>query len=83
MDNPIYYAYIQINKNPKGQLQMDIVRRKIKDVNLIRAFVSALYQEKPVLLLPTSRNRLEFMNSLIQNGVVKLDKENNKYYLLI
>ena len=51
-------------------------RKKIDNINTIKNIISAIYHEKPIIVLPITTNKLRFVNSLCEKGLVyRKDKD--------
>lgn len=66
------------NDNPSIQL-----RRTTTDREHIIDIVRAVIHDEPITILPTVRNKMHFISSLIQKGVIIFDTENDQYLINI
>lgn len=69
---PIIIVHLKTNiNNDKPCLEL---RKIIFDMDLIKTLVDACMTDKPVLIFPTTKNKLLFSNSLVEKGIMFRDK---------
>ena len=54
-------------------------RKKISDLTTIKNIISAIYHERGIIVLPTVSNKIRFINSLAEKGLI-YRKDSNYYY---
>ena len=74
---PIIEASLSILGN-KGNPSLNIARRT-NDLNLIKILVDSALKDKPILVSLSYKNKLLFINSLIQNGILVYDPNTKEY----
>lgn len=53
------------------------LRKKTNDSDLIRTIIHHALTGQPISFLPTFRNKLQSINSLIEKGIINFDTEKN------
>lgn len=77
---PLNISVIVSRKNDKPVLEL---RRSISDIDLIKIIVSCAFHNQPIIVQPAFSDRMQSLASLIEKGIIYLDKEDNNYKFTI
>jgi hypothetical protein len=76
------YMELPIIVTSKNDLPALEVRRATSDLILIKMLVTCAIYDKPLIVLPTFKNKILSVNALIEKGILFRNKEDNKLYFL-
>lgn len=72
-----FAVYLQVHKK-KGRPALEL-RRLTTDIEIIKAIILAAMNNKPLVIYPVFRDRIQAYGSLTQKGILKFNSENNQY----
>jgi len=55
------------------------LRKKIKEKELLKLIASAALNEQPILIYPFFKTKIQGISSLLKNGVIYFNKEEDNY----
>ena len=55
------------------------IRRVSNDPDMIKQIISCAFHDEAILILPTFRNKLKAISTLIDKGILILNKETQEY----
>ncbi len=74
---PIRVNVIITQKNSQPCVE---IRRATNDQEIIKKIVSAAWKEQPIVVVPTFTNKLKSINTLIDKGIVYIEKDDGQLY---
>ena len=80
MSKPIRVNVIISCKNGKPAVLM---QRLTTDTEIVKLICSAAYRDETVVILPQFTDKLKGLSSMIQKGIIALNKETQEYEFLI
>lgn len=75
--NPIKVNIIVSKKKDTHCIE---VRRTIINYDLIKQIILAGLNEEPMIMVPSFNNKLQSLNSLVDNGIIYLENGKYKFY---
>ncbi len=81
MDNENLPIQISIIVTEKNNLPCIELRKSTNDINLIKSIITAASQERPLMILPTFRDKMKSLSSLCEKGI--LHKKKNEFYFTV
>ena len=55
------------------------IRRVTNDPKLIKQIISCAFHDEAILILPTFRNKIKAISTLLDKGILYLDEETQEY----
>jgi hypothetical protein len=55
------------------------IRRVTNDPELIKQIISCAFHDEAILILPTFRNKIKAISTLLDKGILYLDEETQEY----
>lgn len=59
------------------------LRRSTTDIEAIKSLISCAFHSRPIIVLPIFQNRIRAISSLMDKGLIYLNKDDGKYYFNI
>lgn len=66
----------------KGELPAIEIRKLTTKLDIIKILVSSAFHNRPVLIMPTFKDKLQSLNSLVDKGILYKDEKNDFYFTL-
>lgn len=79
---PILFE-ISVIVTKKDNLPQIELRRRTSDVETMKIIIECALKHQPIIVLPTFKNRLMSINSLVDNGILYYDTDDGAYYFNI
>ena len=76
-NNPLIFEISLIILRRDGVPNLEL-RRRTSDIETIKTLVSAALHNKPVIVLPVFRDRLQSLSGLVGTGILNYNAENNE-----
>lgn len=80
--SPLLFEISVIVLRKDGIPQIEL-RRRTSDNETIKILVESALYNKPVIVLPVFRDRLQSLSSLVESGIMHYDPESSAYYFNI
>lgn len=74
---------ISIIVTKKDNLPQLELRRRTSDNETIKTIINCALHNQPIIVLPSFKNKLMSLNSLVKNGIIYYDTDDGAYYFNI
>lgn len=74
----VYLTYTIMNELPCIQM-----KRSTTNPELMKAILSAAFREKPIIIQPMFRNKIQSLATLTSKGIIAYDQEQEQYVFII